>query len=313
MDRAQFFAETIMALCRASCLLLTCLAFVGCASGPYQAGSGWKSNSVACCDGGSACPTIAQGRPHKFVDGVGWVVGIPSKVLLWDRRANNHAVSEETVSAVAGYLEQNELQDVCVRVNQYAPGEEWRRLTENKNVGAGWRYTLGTLSLVHYTILPGRIIGGDRYNPYTNSLYVYSDIPSLAIQRAAYAKDVHSRDYPGTYAAANELPVVGLWHETINTNDALAYVNEGGEQSERLEAKRILHPSYGMRVGGAVDDVLGIGPVFQLGGAVVGHVTGRWNSNESSMPAGEIESQPQIGEFDVALQREEVPVMPISR
>jgi hypothetical protein len=68
-----------------------------------------------------------------------------------------------------------------------------------------------------------------------------------------------------------------------------------------------------MRVGGAVDDVLGIGPVFQLGGALVGHVTGRWNSKEATTPAGETQPESQLGEFDVALRQEEVPVMPISR
>ena len=39
---------------------------------------------------------IERGQPHKVVDGVGWVFGIPSKLILWDRRAENHHVSAET-------------------------------------------------------------------------------------------------------------------------------------------------------------------------------------------------------------------------
>ncbi len=251
------------------------------ASEPYRFGTGWRSQSEPRC-----APAVTEssvqmetGRPHQLVDGAGWVLGIPGKLLLWDRRVNNHNVAPETAAAVATYLEQNQLQDVCVRVNQYAPGAEWRRLTENREVGAGWRYTIGTLSVVGYTIFPGRLVGGDRYNPYTNSLYVYSDIPSLAMQPAAYAKDVHAREYPGTYAAVNELPVITLWHETIATQDTLAYLETTAGRQEYIEALEVLHPYYGSRVGGSIDRVIGVGPLAQIAGAVVGHATGRWQAH----------------------------------
>ncbi len=301
---------------RSTFILLALAVFftTGCASGPYQAGRGWKNASeVASAESVSPSIEIAQGRPHRFIDGVGWVCGVPSQILLWDHRANNHDVSPETIDAVASYLNENELDDVYVRVNQYAPGEEWRRLTENKNVGAGWRYTLGTLSLVHYTILPGRILGGDRYNPYTNSLYVYSDLPSLAIEKAAYAKDIHHRSYPGTYAAVNELPVVSLWHETIATNEALAYVEHCGTRDELAEARRILHPNYGSEVGGALDS--GPLPVLQVGGAIVGHITGRLgNRTADEAVPGEVDLQQtsgtsELGAFEIATKAEEVPTI----
>lgn len=251
------------------------------AAEPYLFRAGW------CAEGETRCtPSAAEssvevqtGRPNKLVDGAGWVLGIPGKILLWDRRVNNHKIAPETSAAVATYLERNQLQDVCVRVNQYDPGDEWRRLTENHEVGAGWRYTIGTLSVVGYTIFPGRLFGGDRYNPYTNSVYVYSDIPSLAMQPAAYAKDLHSREYPGTYAAVNELPVITLWHETIATQDALAYLESTGNRQEYIEGLEVLHPYYGSRVGGSIDSVIGIGPLAQIAGAVVGHATGHWQAH----------------------------------
>jgi hypothetical protein len=261
-------------------------AAAGCALEPYQYGRGWHEPPTATpapSDTDSA-PQICEGRPNKLVDGVGWVLGIPGKVLLWDRRVNNHAVSADTTTEVSDYLEQNQLPDVCVRVNQYAPGEEWRRLRENQNVGAGWRYTLGTLSLVGYTLIPGRLVGRDRYNPYTNSLYVYSDIPSLAIQSAAYAKDVHLRNRPGTYAAVNELPVVSLWHDTVNTNDALGYVRASASCDEQAEAQRILYPYYGARVGGSVGSIWGPDLLLVAGGAVIGHVTGRLQTQRVPTP-----------------------------
>ncbi|MCY2962830.1 MAG: hypothetical protein NT069_04120 [Planctomycetota bacterium] len=269
----------------------------GCASGPYEYGRGWRNAPPVDCEAGSEpTPQICEGEPNKFVDGVGWVLGIPGKVLLWDRRVNNHDVSDDTTEAVTCYIEENQLQDVCVRVNQYAPGDEWRRLRDNENVSAGWRYTLGTMSLIGYTLIPGRLIGGDHYNPYTNSVYIYSDVPALAIQAAAYAKDVQSRTHPGTYAAVNQLPLVSIWHETINTNDALGYARATGDHELDAEAVRILHPYYGMRVGGALGSVAGPQSLMVVGGAVAGHISG-WVNEPREPAATEMEEQ---GEFATA-------------
>ena len=276
-------------MCLAICTIGALLGS-GCATGPYQYGRGWRNAQSAACTppANAASLEVAVGRPHKFVDGVGWIVGIPGKVLLWDRRVNNHDISATTTETVAEYLEQNQLQDVCVRVNQYAPGDEWRRLCANREVGAGWRYTVGTLSVAGYTLFPGRVFGTDRYNPFTNSLYLYSDVPSLGMQAAAYAKDLHNRERPGTYAAVNELPIVALWHETIATRDALAYLQTQGDAEAFREGERILEPHYGSRVGGAFDFIVGFGPVFQVGGAIVGHVSGRmYPSAEPGLATGE--------------------------
>src|SRR6187549_2709266 len=82
-----------------------------------------------------------HGQPRKVIDATGWVFGIPKKIILWDRRAVNHHVSLETEQDLAQYLEANGLTSTKVRINQYDPVGEWRRLRANKNVGAGWRYT----------------------------------------------------------------------------------------------------------------------------------------------------------------------------
>jgi hypothetical protein len=82
-----------------------------------------------------------HGQPRKVVDAVGWVFGIPKKVVLWDRRAVDHRVSPETERKLAEYLASNNLVSTKVRINQYDPVGEWRRLRANKEVGAGWRST----------------------------------------------------------------------------------------------------------------------------------------------------------------------------
>ena len=222
---------------------------------------------------------IERGKPNKVVDGVGWVLGIPSKLILWNRSADNHHVSAKTQRDLTHYMAANKLTSSKVRINQYHPLDDWKRLKDNKQVGAGWRYTFGVIHTLGETIFPGRLFGGDHYNPYTDTVHIYSDIPSLAMEQSAYAKDVRHRNYPGTYAAGQDLPFVGLWHERRSKKDVFSYVNTFGSPQQRQEAYEVLQPQYGSEIGGELGMfVPGAQPLFSLSGAAVGHVVGRRQS-----------------------------------
>ncbi len=130
-------------------------------------------------------PSVEFGKPIKTLDRIASVVGLPEKIVGLNKKISNHSVSLDTVAKLRSYLDQNDLADVAIYVNCYDPKEQWRQLRENRRVGAGWRYSLGTLSLVSYTLLPGRVFGGDSYNPYTNTLNIDSDVPAIAILEAA--------------------------------------------------------------------------------------------------------------------------------
>jgi hypothetical protein len=222
-------------------------------------------------------PQIEHGRPHKFIDGVGWVFGIPEKIALWDRRASNHDVSPETEQKLTEYMAANGMESTKVRINQYDPGGEWRRLVDNKSVGAGWRYTFGALRTLGYTILPGRVfsgfVGGDSYNPYTDSIYVYSDIPAIAVEQGAQAKNVHWREHPGTYASIYSLPVLSLFPGKAAKSEVYEYVALNGTYDEQVAARDALYPKYGSEIGGQTAYLVpGSSLVFTLAGAGVGHV-----------------------------------------
>ena len=90
---------------------------------------------------------IEIGKPNKVIDTIGTVVGIPSKILLWNRRIDNHKISGQTIEASADYMAANGLGHVKVRANQYAPHKDWKRLKANKTMHWLSRYTLGVLSL----------------------------------------------------------------------------------------------------------------------------------------------------------------------
>jgi hypothetical protein len=226
---------------------------------------------------------IERGAPRPIIDGIGWLVGIPGKIVLWNRRVDNHNVSENCEAQIAQYITIHELEDTKVRINEYAPLDEWRRLRDNKSVGAGWRYTVGAISTLGYTVFPGRIFGGDHYNPYTNTLNVYSDVPSMGIADAAYANDVRNRQYQGCYAFGQEFSPFFMWHETIATGDAIEYMQNFGSPEDVREAFNVLYPRYGYRSGSALDSFVvfrGAGNIFSLGGAVIGHGFGRYESSK---------------------------------
>ncbi len=218
-------------------------------------------------------PQFEYGQPHRVIDGVGWAFGIPKKIILWDRRAVNHCVSAETQQNLAQYLHANGLVSTKVRINQYDPFGEWHRLRANKEVGVGWRYTVGAFGTLTYTLFPGRLFGADRYNPYTDSVYIYSDIPCIAMEQASRAKLVHARAQPGTYAALTALPVVRLWPSKYSKQDVLDYTLANGTSAEQTEATKIFYAEFGAEIGGQASLFVGSNLPLTLVGAGIGHVT----------------------------------------
>ncbi len=219
---------------------------------------------------------IERGRPNALVDGIGWVIGIPSKIILWNIRVDNHSIGTNTEAALRAYLGRNELDQVKVRLNQYAPGGEWRRLVRNNSVGWGWRYTLGTVGWLFYTLLPGRIFGGDHYNPYTDTVSLYSDVPAIALHEGGHAKDFAGRKWRGAYAFAYLLPFVALYPEARATGDAIGYLRDQPDAGAEQRAYHILYPAYSTYIGGHVASYVAPYNWVYFAALVPGHIAGRW-------------------------------------
>src|SRR5262249_30912111 len=137
------------------------------------------------------------GKPNAWLDGFGhYFFSLPTKLLLLDWKAENHDIPAEVEQSMEQYLRANGLHNVKVRLNQYGPGDEWRRLFKNREMPAGWRYTLGLLAVSFYTIFPERLFagfpfigGGDHYNPFTNTLSIYSGSRPIVLHEGGHAKD----------------------------------------------------------------------------------------------------------------------------
>lgn len=249
----------------------------GCATVPYRYGDRPESQNILQLQPEE--PQIELGRPNAFIDAVGWVFGIPSKILLLDSRMDNHVISDETVAALREYLHRNSVTNVKVRINQYAPGGEWSRLFRNKSVGAGWRYTFGVLATLIYTILPGRIIGGDNYNPYTNTINIYSDHKAVAIHEGGHAKDFAPRHYKGTYAFFYMIPFAALYAEARASNDAISYLHAQPSALDETHGYRILYPAYATYIGGETTQYVIPYPVVYVAVLIPGHILGHWKGS----------------------------------
>ncbi len=247
----------------------------GCASPTYHFGSfdGSKHGERELSD-----VSIEYGQPNNVLDPIARAASAPGRWLAMDKKVNRHELSGETLAKVKSYLERNDLTDVHVYINHYDPAGQWHRLRANTRVAPVWRYSIGVVSWVGYTVLPDRIFGGDRYNPYTNTLHLNSDVPAIALGEAAFAKDIHARRFPGAYAAINELPIVTIWHEVRAVGDVVSYARDQHDWEVERQSYRLLYPRMGLQTLSAASPLVSVwwgGPLLGLGGAAVGRVAGQ--------------------------------------
>lgn len=263
---------TLRRVSRAAFIVVALVGLTACAKAPYKPRGDVFPNPEPFVDE----PQISRGDPNSVADSLGhYLFSLPEKLVLWNWKMGNHDISPETEKAVSEYLERNQLKEVKVRLNEYAPLSEFTRLTKNRGVGAGWRYTLGLVSWLYYTLLPGRIFGGDAYNPFTNSIYLYSDLPVVGLHEGGHAKDMAGRNWKGSRAALRLLPIVPLFDEARATNDALGYSLE--KDPRLLESGyKLLYPAYGTYVGAeSLSGIPIVGPLAGAVGAIPGHIVGR--------------------------------------
>ena len=237
--------------------VLCCLALfvTGCAVKPYNYHENLDTGHTLRLRGNE--PQIERGRYIPVMDETAhYLIGVPTKLLFFDWEVNNHHVSRHTEQILDQYLAKNGLHNVKVRLNQYAPGDEWRRLFKNSAMPGFFRYTVGIVTATVYTIFPGRffagLVGGDSYNPYTNTISLYSDNPTIALHEAAHAKDfaLKNRHFRGWYALMRVLPLVPLWQEAKATGDAIGYTDAEGMTVTRKESYETLYPAYSTYITG---------------------------------------------------------------
>ncbi len=225
-------------------------------------------------------PRLERAEFHPLVDGLNhYLLSLPTKLLLLNWRVMDHELPERNVQLLQHYLDLNGLTAVKIRHNRYDPIDELRRLTQNSDVGWGYRYTLGLVSWLQYTIFPGRLFGGlpligvgDHFNPFSNTVHVYSSDLGILLHELGHAKDYVEHDSRGTsFVLMRLVPGIDLMQEARATGDAIRYLRCVSEPGAEIRAYRTLIPAYSTYIAGYFEG----GLVVTLPLVAVGHVSGR--------------------------------------
>lgn len=224
-------------------------------------------------------PQFVRGRKNLVIDKLGhYVFSLPSKIILWNWSVDNHDISEENEEIFRQYMDANSLDTTLVRLNTYAPHKEFARLRKNKDVNGGYKYTLGVITVLFYTLIPDRLfaglVSGDHYNPYTNTINVYSNHPAILVHEAGHAKDFAQRSKRGSYAFARLVPGIDLLQEYEASTDAIDYFYCRQDKTNELNAYPILMPAYATYAGGY------LGPFGFAGGVIYAHIYSRYYRHE---------------------------------
>lgn len=256
----------------------------GCARDQYRFGLGPKVPRNT-----SLVPNpITIGGDHPRLDRVERIVQVPIQaVSRWFRdpgAAEMHPeiAREHTVRAAQEFLVLNELQDVHLNIRDYDPGQQWQRLADNDRIHPFWKYTTGSLHVLGYSILPGRVFHYDRFDAFTNTLHINSTEPTSVLYEAARAKELRQHRLLGTYGTLQHAPLVPLWHNTQVTSDVLTYARTLG----RPELERRMYPTAYAGLGAAaVSEAVSLvpfgagapiytAPLVIMAGGAAGAVTG---------------------------------------
>lgn len=243
----------------------------------------------------NASPQIEQGRDLLILDGLNhYVLSLPTKLLLLNWKLQDHEFPEHDRVILESYLAINQLTSVKVRVNQYAPIGEWQRMWSNTQVGFGYRATLGMLTWLRYTLFPDRVFGGlpipfvgggDHFNPYTNTIHLFSSDLGVVLHEAGHAKDyIRHRSRGTTFALARLVPGVDLFQEARASQDAIQYLYCRHQDEAEVRAYRTLIPAYSTYIAGYFSG----GLVVTLPVVAAGHVSGR---TQGAVRARDIESE----------------------
>ena len=222
-------------------------------------------------------PQVTRGHPVPPVDALGNVFALLSKLILWNWKMDNHDISAQTEGYLVRYIDApvSNADGTHFSLNEYAPGRALSRLVHNHKVAWPYRLLIGLpVTLIGDVLIPGRLfaglLNGDSYNPYTDIVSVYSDLPPVLLHEAGHAHDFNKRRYKGTYALIRIIPFVDLFQEYKASEVAFTYLKDTGDERQEIAAYKILYPAYGTYVGAYVPF-----PGGSVVGALFGHMIGR--------------------------------------
>lgn len=249
--------------------LLISFQILGCAHTPAQTPADPSARQVQ----------IARGISVPPLDLLASLLAFPMKLILWNLKMGNHNISSKTEDDIRRYLTDNQLYDVKIRLNQFAPWDEAVRVVKNHKVGIPYRIIFMPFSIIYASL--GRLVGGllfsDYYDPISDTVHVFSDHTAVALHEAGHAKDFANRKYRGTYALGRMIGLTSYMQEEAASEDALDYLIAKDRKEEAIAACKVLYPAYSSYLGAPFGL---IGYFFGIG---YGHYYGRVKARQLKM------------------------------
>lgn len=264
-------------LCRAVASVMCLGLLAGCASQSYRYGQFRPATAPV------PPLVVDRGGPSPRLDRIRSLVEYP-RTLFRFGRPDTRPSPEEVEQTVVTYLEKNDLTDVEVEVGEYDPGTQWKRLRDNPRVSPFWKYSVGSLTVVGYSVLPGRAFGIDSYNPFTDTLSLNSRNPNRALFEASRAKALRSEQYVGSSAVLSSLPVIRSVADARQASDVLSYLRAEEEWELETAAYPELYAGIGKETIGLAGWIIpfSVGPALGIGGSLLGRTTGQIVASQRS-------------------------------
>ncbi|MCH9633455.1 MAG: hypothetical protein S4CHLAM7_01800 [Chlamydiae bacterium] len=162
-------------------------------------------------------PNIGLGKDYFVVNAIRNFLCIPSKIYYWDPAYASGCVSDQTTKRVSDYLQFNELPEIKVSINEYAPLSNAYRCMTNPKTSLLSKLTLGFYSSALYALSIPKLTGLfyiDTYDYASNTVHLFSDKPDVALFLAARAHYETDSDKSIYRAFFNKNSV--LKHETCS-------------------------------------------------------------------------------------------------
>lgn len=192
---------------------------------------------------------VTRGFASEIVELIRFLATLPEKLLLWNRTVGSGELSEDSEQVVRVFLAMHYSTATHVSINEYNPSLICKRVFENSSAPPLFKFTLGILEIIHYTLFPAKLIGGDYYLPIADTIVICSDNLAIALHEAGHAIDFAEQDRNGLgrgfYSITRMLPPVMLHQEAVATRKAITFAESCGEKLDVKHCWSLLIPAFG--------------------------------------------------------------------
>jgi len=171
---------------------------------------------------------------------------------------------------LSDFITMTEMTEVKVRLNQWAPHKDVKRLFANERMSSFTKIL--AFPSVFFVGLIARPFSGlivsDYYHPATNTIHVFSDDIAIALHEAGHAMRASGKHFINNTSYPKTNFGFAIEEEYAASSEALYYLEVTEQYDELLRAYRILIPAYMTYIGSYTP----FGPIAQIAGVLVGHI-----------------------------------------